>query len=263
MKISIITAAKNAAATIRDTLLSVQSQSHADVEHLIVDGCSTDATLAIVEQHGARVATVVSERDSGIYEAFNRGLAMASGELIAFLNADDCYETHDVLARVAERFERGDIDMLFGDVLLVRADDLSAVVRYYSSGSFKPARLARGFMPAHPATFVRRSVYQNCGGFNASYRIAGDFEWVARVFRSTQARYAHLPEVLVRMREGGLSTRGIRSTMRITREIRRACHEQGIPTNYLKLLSRFPEKVLEYIARPAPARSQISGGGVD
>lgn len=263
MKISVVTAAKNAAATIRDTLLSVQSQTYADVEHVVVDGRSVDATLAIVKEHASRVSKVTSQNDSGIYEAFNRGLALTTGEIIAFLNADDFYETPDVLAKVAASFAKQDVDMLFGDVVLVRAEDVSSVVRYYRSGSFRPARLARGFMPAHPATFVRRSVYERCGGFNASYRIAGDFEWVARVFRSTPARYTYLPEVLVRMREGGLSTRGIRSTVRITREIRRACQEQGISTSYLKLLSRFPEKLLEYISRPAPAPSRISGGEID
>ena len=260
MKISIITAAKNAAVTIRDTMLSINAQTHPDVEHIVVDGRSTDRTLDIVRESGQRVAAVVSERDSGIYEAFNRGLAMASGDVIAFLNADDLYERPDVLARVAAEFSTRDIEMLFGDVLLVRADDLTSVVRYYSSASFKAARLARGFMPAHPATFVRRSLYERCGNFNASYRIAGDFEWVARVFRSSGPRYVHLPEVFVRMREGGLSTRGFRSTMRITREIRRACHEQGIPTNYLKLLSRFPEKLLEYIARPAAEKNAHRSG---
>jgi glycosyltransferase involved in cell wall biosynthesis len=256
MKISVITVAKNAAGTIQDTLRSVQAQDYPDVEHLIVDGRSTDATLTVVEKHGRHVARVVSEKDSGVYEAFNRGLKLASGDIIAFLNADDFYDSDQLLSQIAAQFQLHDVDVLFGDVLLVRADDTRSIVRYYSSRSFVPARLARGFMPAHPSMFVRRSVYDHFGGFNASYRIAGDFEWVARVFGHSPIRYRHLPKVFVRMREGGLSTRGIRSTVRITREIRRACSEQGIATNYLKLLSRFPEKMLEYYSRPKAAHGR-------
>jgi glycosyltransferase involved in cell wall biosynthesis len=249
---SIITAAKNAAGTIADTLKSVRAQDFPHVEHVIVDGCSTDGTLDVVERHRDRVAKVVSERDSGVYEAFNRGLKLVSGDVVAFLNADDFYESPTLLSEVAAQFERHGVDVLFGDVLLVRADDPSSIVRYYSSKSFVPARLARGFMPAHPSMFVRRSVYERYGGFDASFRIAGDFEWVARVLGRHRTHYRHLEKVFVRMREGGLSTRGLRTTLRITREIRRACAQQGIATNYLKLISRIPEKLLEYHRRPTP-----------
>lgn len=253
VKISIVTAAKNAAGTIADTLCSVGVQDHADVEHVVIDGCSDDGTLDIIHKNSARVARVVSEADAGIYDAFNRGLKISTGDAIGFLNADDVYESGSVLGEVAREFERSDADIIFGDVLLVRPLELDRVVRYYSSHKFSPSRLARGFIPAHPAMFVRRTVYEHFGGFNPSYRIAGDFEWAARVFGIGAVNYRHLPRVLVRMREGGVSTRGIASTVRITREIRQACRDNGIKTSYLKLVSRFPEKVLEYYRRPGLA----------
>jgi glycosyltransferase involved in cell wall biosynthesis len=251
MRVSVITAVKNGAATLADALSSVRTQRYPDIEHIIVDGRSSDATLSVVREYGQHVATVVSEADSGPYEAFNRGLRLATGDIVAFLNSDDMYESRDVLGDVVREIEPLGVEMLFGDVLLVRADDIRSIRRYYRSGTFSRARLARGFMPAHPATFVKRSVYEKFGEFDASYRIAGDFEWTARVLSDPSVRFKHLPQVLVRMREGGLSTRGIRSTITITRELRRACLRYGIATSYMRLLSRFPEKMLEYCNRPS------------
>jgi glycosyltransferase involved in cell wall biosynthesis len=250
MRVSVITAVKNGAATLADALSSVRRQRHPDVEHIVVDGRSTDDTLRVVREHGQHVAKVVSEADSGPYEAFNRGLRLATGGIVAFLNADDLYESEDVLAEVVRELESQEVDLLFGDVLLVRADDVRSVTRYYRSGALSRARLARGIMPAHPATFVKRSVYERFGGFDASYRIAGDFEWTARVFSSSGVGHRHLPRVLARMREGGLSNRGIGSKIAITREVRRACRKHGIATSYLRLLSRLPEKIFQYRDRP-------------
>jgi glycosyltransferase involved in cell wall biosynthesis len=253
MRVSVITAVKNGAATLADALASVRTQRYSNIEHIVVDGQSSDDTLRIVREHGQHVTTVVSEADSGPYEAFNRGLRLASGSIVAFLNADDSYESDDVIANVVREIEPTDVDVLFGDVLLVRADDVRAVTRYYRSGAVSRARLARGIMPAHPATFVKRTVYEKFGDFDASYRIAGDFEWTVRVFSDSSVAYKHLPQVLVRMREGGLSTRGIGSKMKINREILRACRRHGIATSYLRLFSRLPEKIFQYLDRPPTA----------
>jgi glycosyltransferase involved in cell wall biosynthesis len=251
MRVSVITAVKNGAATIADALASVRTQRYSDIEHIVVDGRSSDDTLRIVREHGRHVAKVVSEADSGPYEAFNRGLRLATGGVVAFLNADDLYESDDVIANVVREIEATDVDVLFGDVLLVRADDVRSVTRYYRSGAFSRARLARGIMPAHPATFVKRALYEKFGEFDASYRIAGDFEWTVRVFADSSVTSKHLSQVLVRMREGGLSNRGIRSKIRITREVHRACRKHGVATSYWRLLSRLPEKIFQYRDRPS------------
>jgi glycosyltransferase involved in cell wall biosynthesis len=251
VRVSIVTAVRNGAAVIRATLDSVASQDHPQVEHIVVDGASTDDTLGVVRKHGARVAKVCSEPDSGVYHAFNKGLGLASGEIIAFLNAGDTYCSPGVVSRVARVFAQEPVDAVFGDLLIVDPNDGSRVIRRYSSQAFTPDRMARGFMPAHPTLFLRRRAYDACRGYDESYRIAGDFELCLRVFLKQRIRYRYLPENLVRMPSGGLSNRGWRSKWTITREMRRACDENSVPTSLLKLSSRLPRKLME-VFRGAP-----------
>ena len=250
MKISIITAVRNAEHTIGSALESVARQTYPDIEHIVVDGLSTDGTMDVVRANSARVAKVVSERDSGIYDAFNKGLRLATGEVVAFLNADDAYTAPDIVQSVHDAFERTQASAVFGDVEFVRPEASGKVVRHYSSRSFSARRLRYGWMPAHPSLFLRRRLFEQFGGFDASFRIAGDFELVARLFGREHIDFEYLPRVFVRMHIGGASTRGIRSTMIINREILRACRQNGIPTNRALLWTRFPAKLLEYLRRP-------------
>lgn len=246
MKISVITVCFNSAQTIADTLQSVATQTHPEIEHIVVDGSSTDGTLDVIERHEQHVARLISEPDRGIYDAMNKGLALASGDVIGFLNADDVYADNGVLERVSATMARDDLDALFGDVAFFSSNDPQRDVRIYRSVRFRPDRIAWGWMPAHPALFVRREVFQRVGVFRTDYRIAGDFEFVARAFGKNTLRYRHLPEVLVRMRTGGISTAGWRNTLLLNREVLRACRENGIQTNMLKVLSKYPAKLLEY-----------------
>lgn len=247
MKVSVITVSFNAADTILDTLDSVAEQSHQAIEHIVIDGESTDGTQEIIESHQSMLAKVVSEPDRGIYDAMNKGLRLATGELIAFLNADDVYADRDVLARVATIVAERNLDAVFGDVIFTSGSEQSGrPKRRYSSRHFTPGRIAWGWMPAHPALFLRHNVYEQFGGFRADYRIAGDFEMVARVFSGGALAYCYIPEVLVRMRPGGVSTKGWRSTWLLNQEVLRACKENGIKTNMLKILSKYPAKLLEY-----------------
>ena len=249
MRISIITVAYNAARTIADTLESVAAQTHPEIEHIVVDGASTDGTLDVIERHHDKLTKVISEPDRGIYDAMNKGIRVATGDVIGFLNADDVFAQKNVLAMVAEIMKREHLDALFGDVEFFRPDNPGRTIRRYSSAHFRPDRIAWGWMPAHPALFVRREVFQRVGVFRTDYRIAGDFEFVARAFGKNTLRYRHLPEVLVRMRTGGISTAGWRNTLLLNREVLRACRENGIPTNMLKILSKYPAKLLEYFHR--------------
>lgn len=247
MKISIITVSYNSAATIAETLKSVATQTHNAVEHIVIDGASKDDTLAVVREHGRHVANIQSEPDRGIYDAMNKGVGLASGEIVGLLNADDHYAHHQVLATVAQTFHDPSIDLVLGDVAFFRPGRPERLIRRYSAKKFEPKRLAWGWMPPHPGLFARRDVYQRVGPFRIDYRIAGDFEWIVRAFGLRPIQYKHLPEILVHMRTGGISTGGWRNTLLLNKEVMRACRENGLSTNWAKLLSRYPAKILEFV----------------
>jgi glycosyltransferase involved in cell wall biosynthesis len=249
MKISIVTVAFNSARTIADTLRSVAAQSHPDIEHIIIDGGSSDGTQEIVKRLARPGSTFVSEADKGIYDAMNKGVRLASGSVIGFLNSDDRFSDVDVVARIVAAMRSGDLDAVFADVAFVRGSDSTKVIRRFNSDRFNPGRLAWGWMPAHPTFYLRKEVFQNAGLFKTNYKIAGDFEFVARAMYSGKLRYCHFPEVWVEMRTGGVSTGGIRNTILLNREVARACRENSIPTNWFKLLSKYPFKLMEYVLR--------------
>jgi glycosyltransferase involved in cell wall biosynthesis len=247
MKVSIITAIYNCAGSIATTLQSVAQQDHDNIEHILIDGGSTDGTLAIVEANRSRVARLISERDNGVYDAFNKGLRQATGDAIAFLNSGDTYTSVGVVSRVAKALSCDGVQAAFSDVLIVDAQDPRRVIRRYSSRIFSPKCMAYGFMPAHPSLFLRREVYRRVGEYNVEFRIAADFELCLRVFLTTGTKYRYLDEAMVRMPTGGLSNRGWRSKLAITREMQRACAMNKVKTNFAKLCLRFPVKFLEMI----------------
>ena len=249
LKVSVITVCFNSVATLTDALRSVKEQSWPNVEHIVIDGGSTDGTLALIERFKPDLAYFSSGPDAGIYDAMNKGLAVASGEIVCFLNADDLYAHQDVLADVANRMARQELDALFADVAFFHPDKPAQIVRRYCSGRFRPNRIAFGWMPAHPALFIRRAIFSRLGSFRSDYRIAGDFEFVARAFGKDDLRYEHLPEVVVKMRTGGASTAGWRSKVLLNQEVLRACRENGISTNMFKILSKYPVKLLELLFR--------------
>jgi glycosyltransferase involved in cell wall biosynthesis len=249
MKISIITVCFNAADTVAETLRSVAAQTYPEVEHIVVDGGSTDGTLECIATHGRHLAHFLSEPDRGIYDAMNKGIRLASGEIVGILNADDVYADDKVLSRVAAAMKKGSLDALYGDVEFFAPGNPAATVRRYSSRRFSPGRLAWGWMPAHPTLFVRRELFERYGLYRIDFRIAGDYELVARIFKSGDIAYRYLPEVLVRMSTGGVSTGGWRNTLLLNREVLRACRENGIRTNLLKLMSKYPLKALEFVRK--------------
>jgi glycosyltransferase involved in cell wall biosynthesis len=246
MKVSIITVAYNAAAMIAETLQSVSAQEHPDIEHIVVDGGSTDGTVCIVQGFPS-VSRFISGPDCGIYDAMNKGNALATGDVFGILNADDLYANDRVISTVARVMDQEQLDAVIGDVSFFRSEEPGRVVRRYRSSSFRPSRIAWGWMPAHPALFFHRRVFERLGGYRTDYRIAGDFEFVARAFHSTGLRYRYLPEVFVKMRMGGVSTGGFRNTWLLNREVLKACRDNGIYTNPLMILSKYPLKLLELL----------------
>jgi glycosyltransferase involved in cell wall biosynthesis len=245
MKISIITVSFNAAATIGDTLDSVASQAFGDVEHVVVDGGSTDGTQDLVRAVLRPGDRFVSERDDGLYDAMNKGIALATGDVIGILNADDVFAGANVLDDVARTFERTAVDAVLGDVGFFREGAPDKIVRRYDSGYFRPDRLAWGIMPAHPGMYLTREAYDRIGRYRTDLRIAADFEFVVRAFGTHRISFVHLPEMIVKMRLGGISTDGLGAKLTINREVLRACRDNGLYSNPLMIASKYPRKLLE------------------
>lgn len=247
MKISVITVCFESAKTLERTLWSVANQDYPNVEHIVIDGGSSDGSVEILKKFAPRLAYLVSEPDKGIYDAMNKGLALAQGEVICFLNADDHYASAEVLSQVAKKMQVHRLDALMGDVGYFREQLPQRIVRRYRSDRFTPQRLAWGWMPAHPALFLRKQVFQKAGQFRTDYQIAGDFEFIVRAFHGNNLRYQHLPEILVRMQTGGASNSGWRSKVLLNQELLRACRENGLRTNILMILSKYPAKMMEFL----------------
>jgi len=253
LKVSVITVCYNSEKTIASTLDSIASQTHDNIEHVIVDGGSTDGTINIVKQKLRDGDVFVSEPDEGLYDAMNKGVDLATGNIVGVLNSDDFYESDDAVATVVEMFRHTpEADLVFGDVVFVSPDNLNKVIRLYRAAHFRPWKLRFGWMPPHPATFVRKSAYERVGKYRLDMRIAADYDMFVRWLLVAGLKWQYLDRVLVRMRAGGVSTSGIRSSIRLNREIVRACRDNGIYTNLIFVLSKIPFKLLELIRRPKP-----------
>lgn len=246
MKISVITTTYNSAATIRQTIESVLAQDYAEIEHIIVDGASTDHTMAIVGQYADHIACIRSEPDRGIYDAMNKGIALATGQVVGFLNSDDFYASADVVSRIAAGFADPTVEAVCGDVRFVAASDLDRCVRHYSSKVFSRWLMRIGLMPAHPSFYARRSCYERLGTYNPSYRVCADFELLLRFIFVNRIRLRYLPFSFVTMRLGGISTQGVSSHRLIMSEHLRAFRENKVYTNPLLLSLRYLYKLTEY-----------------
>ncbi|MBI5611893.1 MAG: glycosyltransferase [Gammaproteobacteria bacterium] len=245
MKISVITVVLNAADTIEDTLRSVASQTYSSVEHIVVDGGSTDGTLSIIERHRGRIATLIAEPDRGIYDAMNKGIDAASGDLVGMLNADDVYIDEHVLEKIARAFADPAIGACYADLVYVDRSDLDKIVRYWQSCPYTDGLFERGWLPAHPTFFLRRELYRRYGGFDLRYRFQADFELTMRLLAVHKVRSVYLPEVLVKMRMGGVSNRSVWNVIQGNLEAYRACRLHGLKVSPLfiarKILSRLPQ----------------------
>ena len=226
-RVSIVTVCFNAATTIQNTVQSVRVQTYGCLEHIVVDGGSTDGTQDLVAKHNGRISKFVSEPDEGIYDAMNKGIRMADGEFVAFLNADDMYADERVISDVVAAAEAGDVDAVYGDLLYVRREDTRRVVRYWKAGEYLPGAFRLGWVPPHPTFFCRRSVYEKFGAFDVNYRLAGDFELMLRFLEKNRIRVAYIPRPLVRMRVGGRANT-VRGVLRGNREILRAFAANGL-----------------------------------
>lgn len=241
MKVSIITACYNSAATIKQTITSVLQQTYANIEYIIVDGGSTDNTLQIVKTmlpifNGRLI--YISEQDKGIYDAMNKGIRMATGDVVGILNSDDYFTAHDVIEKMVSSFTE-DVAAVYGDVHFVREDDTTNRVRYYSGVFFTPWLVKFGFIAPHPSFYIRKSVYDKYGLYNIKYKISADFELVARICYVNKIKTKYLHQDFVTMRIGGASTKNLRSRWIGLRETSQACNDLGINTNILNIMMKY------------------------
>lgn len=228
MKISVITVCYNSAKTIADTLDAVAMQTHTDIEHLVIDGASNDGTVETVLSHANPQIRLISEPDKGIYDAMNKGFTQATGEVVGFLNSDDFYADAAVLAKIANAFQDPAVDACYADLVYVTQDN-SRVVRYWKSKPFTKGDFAKGWCPAHPTFYVRKSVIERLGYFDQSYKLAADVEFMMRYLERGQVRAAYIPHVLVRMRLGGATNQSWKNIVQQNKEIFAALRKNGVP----------------------------------
>lgn len=249
MKVSIVTVVYNGSATIADAIRSVVAQSYPDIEYIVIDGASKDATLDIVRSFGNSVTRLVSEKDKGLYDAMNKGVGMATGDIIGILNADDFYLDGEVIAKVVRRFQDAACDGVYGDLLYVDPVDTDKIVRTWKSGQHYSNSFLYGWMPPHPTFFVKRTVYEKYGNFNLTLKSAADYEIMLRFIYKYKIKLAYLPEVIVKMRTGGTSNSSLKNRLRANGEDRMAWQINGLKplffTTWLKPIRKISQFIIK------------------
>lgn len=248
MKFSLITVSYNSAATIRDTIQSVIAQTHRDIEYIIVDGRSSDQTGEIVREFGSHIGTFVCEKDNGIYDAMNKGIRLAQGGVIAFINSDDFYASPDVISQINHVFESTDADCVFADLDYVERNDVARVIRKWRSQPFEAGAFGKGWHPAHPTFFARREMFDKYGGFDESLRISADYELMLRFLEVKRAKSVYLPAVLVKMRDGGESNRSVKNILKANIECYRSFARNGLKVSPFLMVRKPFSKLFQVFA---------------
>lgn len=245
MKISIITISYNSVKTIEDTIQSVLSQSYANIEYIIIDGGSTDGTLDILKKYSDKISKVISEPDKGIYDAMNKGVALATGDVVGIINSDDFYVSDSVVANIVKKFEDTSLDACYGDIEYVDRVDSQKKVRKWVAGEYQKSKLYSGWIPPHPAFFVKREMYTKYGVFNLDFKIAADYELMLRfLFKGIKIEY--VPQKLVYMREGGFSALSFKQRKRGWDELKKVWIVNGLPVPSFFILRRILYKINQF-----------------
>lgn len=247
MKLSIITVVYNNERTITDAIQSVLAQTYKNIEYIIIDGNSTDQTLLRIEPFLENIRHLVSEKDKGIYDAMNKGLALATGDVIGILNSDDVYADEEVLSSVMELFENDPLlDMVYGDLVYVKPDDLLQVVRTWRSEPYYDQYFEDGHVPPHPSLFLKKAVYQQAGLFNTKMRLAADYELMLRVFKKYHFKSRYLSRLLVKMRLGGSTNKNWKNIIKGNIEILEAWKINGLSAPLLLMPQRIIKRVAQF-----------------
>lgn len=246
LKVSIVTVSYNSINTIADTINSVLAQNYRDIEYIIIDGSSSDGTVELIKTYGSRISKFISEPDAGLYDAINKGIKCATGEVVGILNSDDFFYNNDIIAKIVSEFDKYDTDAVIGDAVFVDQKQTSKVIRYYSSRMFTPDKFRYGFMPAHPSFYVQRVFFEKFGYYKTDYKIGADFELLIRFLYIHKLKFRYLEMPFLSMRMGGVSNKSINNKLILNKEIYRACEENGIKTNYLFLYFKYLIKMFEF-----------------
>lgn len=248
MKISIITVVYNNHKTIKTAIDSVLGQSYKDLEYIIIDGKSTDGTMDIIHSYGNAISKVVSEPDMGIYDAMNKGITHCTGDVIGILNSDDVYADPHVLNEVMKLFiQDPELDILYGDLVYVKNNDLNEVVRRWTSKSYYPAFFEDGHVPPHPSLFIKREVYNQVGLFNLTMQLAADYEFMLRVFKLNRYKSRYINRLFVKMRLGGATNASIKNIVHGNLEILRAWKINHIKAPFLLMPKRMVKRLIQFI----------------
>jgi glycosyltransferase involved in cell wall biosynthesis len=250
MKVSVVTVVLNNRSHIEDCINSVLIQNYNNIEYIVIDGGSTDGTLDVIKKYEKSISRWISEPDQGIYDAMNKGISFASGDIVGILNSDDSYNGNEVLNDIVKEFSKKEIDSVFADLVYVDRDNPDKIVRYYKSDKFNPKRLAYGWIPAHPTFFIKRKYYYQYGLFRTNYKLAADYELLVRLLGKYKLSYSYLPKVIVKMRNHGASTISLRSNWTMFWENIRACRENDIETNVFKICSKYFTKIFQLVEKP-------------
>lgn len=248
-RVTIITATYNSAGTLRDTLHSVATQTYPNIEHIIIDGASWDDTLTIIGEF-PHITKVVSEKDRGIYDAMNKGIAACTGAIIGILNSDDFYMSSTVIRQVVEKMTQENADALYGDLVYIHPEQTNRIIRTWKAGAFRPGKFLYGWMPPHPTFFVRRNVYDQWGVFNTALKSAADYELMLRFLYKARIRVSYLPEFLVKMRAGGMSNASVFNRLRANREDRKAWTINEVRPYFFTTWLKPIRKLSQYIQKP-------------
>ncbi|TXE11494.1 glycosyltransferase family 2 protein [Algoriphagus aquimarinus] len=249
MKVSIITVTYNSDSTLQDTIDSLAIQDYPKIEYIIIDGNSKDRTQDIIRANLDVVSSWISEPDKGLYDAMNKGIKIATGDVVGIINSDDFYHRSDAISKIVEAFHSSGKDAVYADVEFVDPSNLEKTVRYYSSKRFALSKFKKGIMPAHPTFFTYRKNFEKFGYYKTDYKITADFELLVRFLYKNRLSSHYLPIPLMKMRTGGVSTKSWMSNIIINQEDLRACQENGLKTNYFWLYSRYFKKVFEFFPR--------------
>ena len=245
MKVSIVTVCYNSDRTIEDTLKSVLSQKYDNIEYIVIDGGSTDTTNEIIDKYSDLISLYVCEPDNGLYDAMNKGILLATGDLIGILNSDDILADDDIINKLVSHI--GVNDGVYADVGFYAEHDFLDKKRHYSSKGFTKDKFSRGMMPAHPSFYAKKECYERAGFYRTDFKIASDFDMLLRIFSLPNTSFTYLEEEIVKMRLGGVITSGFMSNYILNIEILQSCQSYGVNANWFSIISKYPRKIMEYI----------------